>query len=101
MAEHIGGLNRRESYWTLTWPLVALCATADELRFGLRFGLGKLGGPWVARRLEVVEVRRAPGTQRGIEISMDVSRQWVFLPLGDLHALLGELRGLGYPVVHD
>jgi hypothetical protein len=76
----IGGLS-----WSpvrnATQPLVELRATTDSLTFSLRFGLGRLWGPWIVKPDEVAKIKITDSRFLmviGVELYMLDGRLWTF-----------------------
>jgi hypothetical protein len=93
----------------MTWPLVRLEATGEELvlrpRLRLPGSLVKVLGPghgrWVLPRADVVTVKPAIGKiarfNSGVEIFMRDGSLWIFWH-GEPRRVVGALAALGYPV---
>jgi hypothetical protein len=93
----VGGLVFSRTRYVST-PLVELRATNGALSFSLRFGLGRIWGPWIVSRGEIskISVRRRIGQIR-VELHMLDGRHWAFWA-STPEAVLHCLQQLGYPV---
>jgi hypothetical protein len=95
----VGGLAFSRTRYVST-PLVELRATTDALSFNLRFGLGRMWGPWIVSRAELASIRTAPSPILQwirIDLHMLDGRHWTFWATTP-EAVLHCLQQLGYPV---
>lgn len=90
---------RTPNLFNATMPLGELEALADRLVFRLRFGMGRVAGPWVVARVDVLLVRvsgRGSLFGSGVRITTGDGSEWVFWTQSpDL--VQEHLLALGYP----
>src|SRR5689334_25007238 len=94
-ARRVGGLQLSEML-NLTRPLVAMCATPDEVIFTPRFGIHRLVGPWRVSRAEVLRLRLAPGRflGSGVDLHLRDGSLWTFWTADSAEAI-ADLARLG------